>query len=75
MASNETNPTKENAMFGYTYKLAATNKEGVVKLTPTLSTYAKAFGPVLVIWGLVGAAVAAQERQSRKSLNTLDPED
>lgn len=39
-------------MFGYNYKFSVVNSEkSIVKLTPTMGTYAKAMLPGLVAWG------------------------
>jgi hypothetical protein len=53
-------------MFGYKYKLVPVNPDkNIVKLTPTLGTYVKAFAPAFVLWGGIAALVKHQERQEQ----------
>lgn len=48
-------------MFGYNYKFEMNPAKQTIKLRPTLGTYAKAFGPVVVIWAVLAALVAADK--------------
>jgi hypothetical protein len=61
-------------MFGYTYKLAVPNakKPNVVKLTPTISTWIKAFAPLLVIMGVLTAVSFAAEAREKREIADLD---
>ena len=60
-------------MRGYNYHFAIDPKNAsIIKIRPTKGTYAKAFGPTLVVWGavmLIGAAIQAKEK---RELNKLD---
>lgn len=50
-------------MYGFNYKLVTVNAEkNIVKLTPTLGTYAKAFAPAIIIWAVVGIAMLGSEK-------------
>jgi len=64
-------------MFGYKYKFKMDPTKEIITLKPTMGTYAKAFGPVVVFWALIGVLAGVQARQDKKydeTVNTLDEE-
>lgn len=55
-------------MFKYTYHIAPTRKPGVVTLSPTKETWAKAFAPSLIIFGGLWVAGTAMQYKERRDL-------
>lgn len=60
-------------MFKYAYKLTPhATKADVVYLSPTSSTYTKAFAPMVIVWIVMGvlytAADQVEKREQRKNL-------
>lgn len=53
-------------MFGYTYKLESTDKNDIIKLTPTTSTLAKTFGVGLAMGLLPLVMPLIQEKLESK---------
>lgn len=77
MPPNETLPTKENIMFGTSYRYSINPVKNTITLTPTTSTYVKAFAPLVVLWaGILGMVAYAQVQERRMTATEYeDPED
>lgn len=54
-------------LFKYSYRLTPTAKSEVYYLSPTPSTYAKAFAPAVIIWGVIGISYAAHTSVERRA--------
>lgn len=65
-------------LFKYTYKIVPTDVENVVYLSPTASTWAKAFAPSLLFFGALAVGVAVASVMDDKDVDVeiieLDPD-
>lgn len=58
-------------MFGFTYKLTTVNPEkNIVRLTPTLSTWMKAFAPSFVVWGVLAVLFLIGSKMEERDTDT-----
>lgn len=67
-------------MFGWNYKMKVVNPEkNIIKLSPTLGTWIKAFAPTLVLAALFGVATLFVDNDKPlidiNSLTKDDPDD
>jgi hypothetical protein len=55
-------------MFGYNYKYQLSPDKGIIKLKPTMGTYAKAYAPFMVFWGTLFLLSSLAEKHAAQKL-------